>query len=106
MASSLDFVTYVCDQISGAGEITYKKMFGEYGVYCNGTIIGVICNNQFYVKKTESGSLIYGACEEAAPYTNAKPHLVIAHIDNTALMARFIAATWEALSAPKVKKKK
>ncbi len=30
MASSLDFVEYVCEQISGAGEITYKKMFGDF----------------------------------------------------------------------------
>ena len=35
MASTLEFAEYVCDQISGAGSITYKKMFGEYGIYCN-----------------------------------------------------------------------
>ena len=41
MASNLDFVEYVCEQIGGAGQITYKKMFGEYGIYCNEKIIGV-----------------------------------------------------------------
>lgn len=40
MASRIDFVEYVCEQMSGAGIITYKKMFGEYGVYCDGKIIG------------------------------------------------------------------
>ncbi len=25
MASNIEFVEYVCDQISGAGDITYKK---------------------------------------------------------------------------------
>jgi TfoX/Sxy family transcriptional regulator of competence genes len=24
------------DQMRGAGEIAYRKMFGEYGVYCDG----------------------------------------------------------------------
>ncbi len=33
MASSLDYVQYVCDQMREAGEITYKKMFGEYTIY-------------------------------------------------------------------------
>ena len=38
MSSRLDFVQYVADQCSGAGEITFKKMFGEYGIYCDGKI--------------------------------------------------------------------
>lgn len=106
MASTLDFVVYICDQISGAGEITYKKMFGEYGVYCNGKIIGLICDNQFYVKKTEAGALLFPDCGEAAPYTGAKPHLLIDRTDDRDLMARFILATYQELPAPKPKKRK
>lgn len=106
MASKLDFVEYVCDQISGAGSITYKKMFGEYGVYCDGKIIGVICANQFFVKKTEAGAALYSDCQEAAPYTGAKPHLVIDRVDDKERMARFIRATCDELPAPKPKKKR
>ncbi len=106
MASGLDFVEYVCEQISGAGEITYKKMFGEYGIYCNGKIIGVICDDQFFVKKTQAGAGIYPGCEEAAPYTGAKAHFVVESVDDRELMARFISATYEELPAPKPKKKK
>ena len=32
MASSLEFVSFVTEQLSGAGTITYKRMFGEYGI--------------------------------------------------------------------------
>ena len=39
MASNPDFVEYIRGQLSGAGEITCKKMFGDYGVYCDGKII-------------------------------------------------------------------
>jgi len=106
MASSLDFVEYVCEQISGAGEITYRKMFGEYGVYCNGKIIGVICDNQFFVKKTEAGARIHPDCREANPYTGAKAHFVIDNVDDRNLMASFISATCDELPAPKPKKKK
>ncbi|WP_026886356.1 TfoX/Sxy family protein [Clostridium beijerinckii] len=48
MASNIEFVEYVCEQISGAGSITYRKMFGDYGIYCNKKIIGLICDNQFF----------------------------------------------------------
>lgn len=106
MASSLDFVKYVCEHIDGAGEITYKKMFGEYGIYCNGKIIGVICDNQFFVKKTDAGAGIYPDCEEAAPYTGAKAHFIVDNVDDRNLMARFIYATYEELPAPRQKKKR
>ncbi len=106
MASSLDFVEYVCEQLSGAGEITYRKMFGEYGIYCSGKIVGVICDNQLFVKKTNAGALVYPGCQEAAPYTGAKPHFLIDRVDDPALMARFISATYEELPAPKPKKKR
>lgn len=106
MASSLDFVEYVCQQIGGAGPITYKKMFGEYGIYCNEKIIGVICDNQFFVKKTKAGADICPDCREAAPYTGAKAHFVIESVDDRELMARFISASYDELLAPKPKKKK
>ena len=36
MACSPDFVQYIIDQCSGAGEIAVKKMMGYYCVYCDG----------------------------------------------------------------------
>ena len=30
MASKMEFVEYVADQLREAGNITYRKMFGEY----------------------------------------------------------------------------
>ena len=42
MASNADFVQYIADQCSGAGGIVTKKMFGDYGIYCDGKIFGLI----------------------------------------------------------------
>lgn len=106
MASNLEYVQYVCDQISGAGNIAYRKMFGEYSIYCDGKVIGVICDNQFFVKKTVSGAALIPGCEEAAPYTGAKLHLLIENVDNRELMAKFITATFQELPMPKPKKKR
>lgn len=106
MASDLSFVEYVLEQASGAGEMTYKKMFGEYGVYCDGKIIGVICDNILYVKKTEAGIAKRPGLEEAAPYAGAKPHFVFDDVDDRDVFASFIKATCDELPAPKPKKKK
>ena len=45
MACSPDFVQYIIDQCSGAGEIAVKKMMGDYCVYCDGVLFGLICDN-------------------------------------------------------------
>ena len=55
MASKVEFVEFVVDQLQEAGTITYKKMFGEYGLYCNGKIFSLICDDQFFVKITKAG---------------------------------------------------
>jgi hypothetical protein len=39
MASDFGYIEYLCDQLQGAGTITYRKMFGEYALYCEGTSI-------------------------------------------------------------------
>lgn len=51
MASSPEFVQYVADQLSAAGTITYRKMFGEYALYCNGKIFALICDDQLLLKR-------------------------------------------------------
>lgn len=106
MASTIDFVEYVCEQIDGAGNITYKKMFGEYGVYCDGKIIGLICDNQFFIKKTKIGEDLLVTGEEASPYTNAKPHFIIDCLADKEFLSNFIKKTCEELPIPKSKKKK
>lgn len=54
MACNTDFVQYIADQCTDAGEITVKKMFGDYGIYCDGKIFGLICDDRLYVKPTRS----------------------------------------------------
>lgn len=55
MASDKNQLEYVLDQIGKAGVVTAKSMFGEYGIYCDGKIVGLFCDNQLFVKPTERG---------------------------------------------------
>ena len=36
MASQQSTVDFILEQIAGAGEVSARKMFGEYGVFCDG----------------------------------------------------------------------
>lgn len=104
MASSKEFVEYVADQLVSAGVITYRKMFGEYGLYCDGKIVALICDDQFYVKLTAEGRRICPDAEEVPPYEGAKPYLLIDGIDNREQMTELIRETYKVLPEPKPKK--
>jgi len=77
LASQQNFIDYILDQIAGAGSVSAKKMFGEYGIYCNDKIVALVCNDQMYVKPTKAGKEFIGAYEEGYPYPGAKPYLYI-----------------------------
>ncbi len=48
MSSRIEFVEFAAGQLAGAGEITYKRMFGEYGLYCDGLFFATICDDQLF----------------------------------------------------------
>lgn len=77
MASNQKFVDFVLEQIENAGEITAKKMFGEYAIYSDRKMFGVICDDKLFVKPTKSGREFIGNVVEASPYAGAKPSLLI-----------------------------
>ena len=106
MASSLEFVRYAADQMREAGEITYRKMFGEYGIYCDGKIFGVICDDQLFVKITERGRKLAPDLEEGAPYHGAKPHFLVEELEDREKLSRLVRETCQELPIPKPKKKK
>ena len=106
MASSADFVQYIADQCAGAGEITVKKMFGDYGIYCNGTIFGLICDDRFYLKPTEAVRPLLRTLDLQPPYEGAKPYFYIADVDDHAYLSMLVSESCKALPEPKPKKAK
>lgn len=105
MASSLDFVQYVADQCAGAGEIITKKMFGDYGIYCNGKIFGLICDDSFYLKPTDAVRPLLRKVDMRPPYEGAKDYFYIEDIDDHDYMKTLVTATCKALPEPKFKRK-
>nr|WP_024992389.1 TfoX/Sxy family protein [Hoylesella pleuritidis] len=106
MACNTDFVQYIADQCTDAGEITVKKVFGDYGIYCDGKIFGLICDDRLYVKPTEAGHLLLRTVELYPPYPGAKDYFYIADIDDREYLSLLITTTCKALPDPKPKKKK
>ena len=77
MSSDLDFVKFVTEQMRRAGDISFRKMFGEYAVYCDGKVVALICDNQLFVKPTKGGRAFIGEVSEAPPYPGASMYFLI-----------------------------
>lgn len=108
MATQKRTVDDLLEQAMGAGAVSAKPMFGEYGVYLDGKMIGLICDDQLYVKPTASGRLQAGPVSEAPPYPGAKPHLLIEadRWDDAEWLSDLLRATAAALPLPKPRKTK
>jgi TfoX/Sxy family transcriptional regulator of competence genes len=107
MASEQHFVDFVVEQIRHAGEVTVKKMFGEYGIYSDGKLFGLICDNKLFIKPTISGREFIGNVVEAPPYEGAKPSFLIEdQIENSDWLSELVRISLQELPSPKPKKKK
>ena len=107
MASDLSFVEYVVDQLDDDCAVTYKKMFGEFGLYCEGKMFGMICDDRLFFKPTDGGRVFIGDVVEAPPYPGAKPSLLIEEqIDDGKWLSELVRITTRELPAAKPKKRK
>ena len=107
MASDQKFVDFVVEQIKNAGEITAKKMFGEYGIYADEKIVGLICDNKLFIKPTHSGRKFIGDVVEEPPYQGAKPSFLIEEkIEDSEWLSELVRISVKELPTPKPKKKK
>ncbi len=100
MASSMEFVEFAIEQLKAAGNIYCRKMFGEYGWYCDGKFMGVICDNQLFVKITPETGSAFPDVPKVSPYEGAKAYFLVKDMENNKELIRLVRATWNALPAP------
>ena len=106
MASHQDFVDYVAEQLREAGTIRSRKMFGEYGLFCDGIFFAVICGDQLFVKITPAGQAAFPDLPKAPPYEGAKDYLLAEDVDDREGLTRLVQVTCEALRAQSVRKRR
>ncbi len=107
MASDLSFVEYVVDQFGEDCAVTFKHMFGEFGLFSDAKMFGMICDNRLFIKPTEGGRAFIGDVVEAPPYPGAKPIFLIEdQIEDAEWLSELARITTSELPVPKPKKRK
>ncbi len=105
MASKQATVDYLLDQGAGAGNLSSKKMFGEFALYLDGKVIAFVCDDQLFVKPTEAGRGFLGTVEEAPAYPGSKMYFLVTadRWEDGDWLAELWRTTAAALPAPKGK---
>ncbi len=103
MATTNEYIEYVCEQIQGVGEIRYQKMFGEYMVYVNQKPVIIVCDNVPFVKMLDCIKEKMQDAETGYPYKGAKEHYVL-DIDNSEFCKDVVCEIEKVTPIPKKKK--
>lgn len=103
MATTTEYIEYVCEQIKGVGEIRYRKMFGEFMVYVNDKPVIIVCDNVPFVKKLDCIEDIMKNAEVGFPYKGAKEHYIL-DIDNNRFCKSVVTKLEKVTTVPKKRK--
>jgi TfoX/Sxy family transcriptional regulator of competence genes len=70
-------VAFILGHLGNLRKFSARAMFGEYALYADEKIVGLICDDQLYVKILPASQALETLCEKDAPYPGAKLHYLI-----------------------------
>jgi TfoX/Sxy family transcriptional regulator of competence genes len=102
MTTKQSTVDYILEQTEGAGAVSARKMFGEYGLFVDDKMVAILGDDQLFVKATAEGREFVRGCEERPPYPGAKPCLYISgeRWEDSDFMTQLIRITAQHMPAP------
>jgi TfoX/Sxy family transcriptional regulator of competence genes len=108
MATRPSTVEFLLDQLGELEGIRAQKMFGEYALYYDEKVVGLVCDDQLFIKITAAGRALAGeSYAEGRAYPGAKPSMLVdaERLEDDEKLCELVRATANALPPPKPKKK-
>ena len=102
-----EFNEYVCECFSEAGDIVIKPMMGGYLVYFNGKLVGDVCGDELFLKRTPTSDRLLADSELRYPYEESKTLMhVFDNFDDKALIQELLEGMYAELPEKKPRKAK
>lgn len=108
MKTKQSTIDYILDQLISVGDVSARKMFGEYALYCDNKVVALVCRDTLFVKITEQGKEFVGKHYRwGHAYKGARTSMVMDdnRIEDREWLSELIRITADSLPAPKPKKK-
>jgi TfoX/Sxy family transcriptional regulator of competence genes len=77
MATQQETVDFILAKFRDPQRFSVRKMFGEYAFYCDGKVVGLICDDRLYVKIVPASRELEPLCEKGEPYPGARPYYLV-----------------------------
>ena len=97
MTSSKEYLDFILEQLADAGDVTFRKMMGEYVIYYRGKVVGGIYDDRFLVKPTPSAVSMMPDAVRELPYDGAKEMLLVDNVDSRELLRKLLEAMYNEL---------
>ncbi len=106
MATDPSFIEHVLGTVELEGQLTARRMFGEYGFHFDGKFIALACEDSFFIKQTSAIDRYGLDLPMRPPYPGAKPYPVADELlDEPERLRRLLIDTAAELPPPKPKRK-
>lgn len=100
-----EFNEYVRDCFSEPGDIVIKSMMGGYLVYFKGKLIGDVCGDELFLKRTPTSDRLLADSELRYPYEGSKTLMhVFDSFDDKALILELLEGMYAELQEAKKRK--
>ncbi len=77
MSTKKAMVEFILEHLNNKKTFSARPMFGEYALYAHEKVVGLICDDQLYVKILPASQGLERTCEKDSSYPGAKPHYVV-----------------------------
>ena len=104
MASSIEYLNFILDQLSGLNGISYRAMMGEFVIYYKGKVAGGIYDDRLLVKPIDAAMKLLPDVRKELPYEGGKEMLLVEDVDNREFLEKLFTAIYEELPEPKKKR--
>ena len=102
-----EFNEYIRESFSAVGDIVIRAMMGGYLLYFNGKLIGDICNNELFLKRTLTSDRLLAESELRYPYEGSKTLMhVFDRFEDTELITELLEGMYAELPEKKPKNAK
>ena len=95
MASKMEYLDFILEQLDLLDNITYRSMMGEFLLYYHQVLIGGLYDVRLLVKIVKENKK-YGM-KEVIPYPGAKPMYLVSDVDDKELVKDIVLDTYNDL---------
>lgn len=101
MATSREYALFVENLFRGVDGFSMKRMFGEYGIYLQGRVLGFLCDEQILLQDTPTARKLLPDAERKELFPGSKLFIIFSDEGNHHLLQSVAQAMWEELPVPK-----